>query len=104
MKRGGDMWCYNEVMEVKTMIAYKKMNGEKVMLSGNQMTILTELKKNGWMFRKDLVKKLGLPRTTIYDNLKILLNYGLVEKIVRPDPKDSRGRGRPKTYWRLIKK
>jgi len=57
-------------MEVKTMIAYKKMNGEKVMLSGNQMTILTELKKNGWMFRKDLVKKLGLPRTKDFIKLR----------------------------------
>ncbi|MBY9005770.1 MAG: hypothetical protein KGD63_03345 [Candidatus Lokiarchaeota archaeon] len=55
------------------------------------------LKEKGALTRRDLVKRLNKPRTTIFDNLIILLKRKIVEKFTRNDGKI----GRPNVYWKL---
>ncbi len=40
--------------------------------------IINTLKKNGAMFRGELVDKTGLPRSTLYDNLRYLMDRDVV--------------------------
>ncbi len=42
--------------------------------------IIETLKNNGAMFRDEMVKKTGLPRTTIYDNMNHLIQQGIIIK------------------------
>lgn len=64
-----------------------------------QFKLVKTLTKNGKMTRKELVKELGRPRTTIYDNLVVLQKQEVVEKFSCNNGK----RGRPKVYWGLLK-
>ena len=57
------------------------------------------LKKNGSLTRRELVKRLNKPRTTIFDNLIILQKRKIVENYTRNSGKI----GRPKVYWKLSK-
>ena len=49
------------------------------------------------MRRSEIVKMLNSSRTTIYDNLKMLEDLGIVERYKEGTNK----RGRPYVYWRL---
>jgi predicted transcriptional regulator len=63
-----------------------------------QKQILDLLDQNGAMSRKDLVKKMNKPRTTIYDNLMGLMHHNLITKF-------SQGlnlSGRPIVYFKRI--
>ena len=62
-----------------------------------QKTLLKVLKEFGPQTRNDLINKLNLARTTIYDNLTRLQNYNLVRKFSRP----TNSRGRPEVFFKL---
>ena len=59
------------------------------------------LNNNDYVYRKQLMHVIGVPRTTIYDNLVILESLGFVR---REDGFSKGGRGRPKKRWSITKK
>jgi predicted ArsR family transcriptional regulator len=63
-------------------------------------TLILELLSDGPLTRGDIVKKTGIPRTTIYDALKSLIK----EKYVKAYPIyiAERKRGRPKIAFALF--
>jgi predicted transcriptional regulator len=63
-----------------------------------QINLIKTLEKNGALTRRELVKQLKRPRTTIYDNLVKLKKKELVKKYSRNNNKQ----GRPKVYWDLL--
>ena len=68
----------------------------KEFLSPIQSNLLKTLETTGPLTRKDLVKHIKTPRTTIYDNLVQLQKQKLIEKFTRSDGK----RGRPLVFWK----
>ena len=64
-----------------------------------QQHIFEELSHGKSLTRRDLVKNLDKPRTTIYDNLLKLQNKKLVMKFSR----NNGGRGRPVVLWYIPK-
>ncbi len=66
-------------------------------LSPIQYNLMKALKDEGPLTRRDLVKELKIPRTTIYDNLVKLQKRKLIEKFSRNDGK----RGRPLIFWKF---
>lgn len=71
-----------------------KVLKEEYNLNEFQLSLLNILKVKP-MTRRELVSKLEMPRTTIFDNLKKLKNKGLV----KDRQLDANGRGRPKVQW-----
>ncbi|MFX1280892.1 MAG: MarR family transcriptional regulator [Promethearchaeota archaeon] len=78
-------------------IAFEKFTESKDFLSPIQYNLLKTLDNIGPSTRKDLVKHLNTPRTTIYDNLVKLQKRRLIEKFSRTDGK----RGRPLVFWKI---
>ena len=62
-----------------------------------QNNLIKTLNKLGPLTRRELVKKLNTPRTTIYDNLLKLQKRKVIEKFTRSNGK----RGRPLVVWKL---
>ncbi|MBY8980350.1 MAG: hypothetical protein KGD72_08165 [Candidatus Lokiarchaeota archaeon] len=62
-----------------------------------QSNLINKLRNNGPTTRKDLVKILNNPRTTIYDNLLKLQKRKLIEKFTR----NNGMRGRPLVFWKV---
>ncbi|MFX0035039.1 MAG: hypothetical protein ACFE9I_05290 [Candidatus Hermodarchaeota archaeon] len=62
-----------------------------------QFNLIKTLKAIGPLTRRDLVKELKSPRTTIYDNLVKLQKRKVIEKFSRNDGK----RGRPLVFWKI---
>lgn len=58
--------------------------------------IFNLLKISGPMSRREICMRLGIPWTTCYDNLYVLMKRGFVEKFSKP-----KLRGRPVVYWRI---
>jgi predicted ArsR family transcriptional regulator len=58
------------------------------------------LKDGGPLTRDQLVKKMGIPRTTIYDGLKKLIMLNEVKKY--PFYQTERSRGRPQVLFSLL--
>ncbi|KKK40522.1 hypothetical protein LCGC14_0729280 [marine sediment metagenome] len=69
----------------------------KGLYSHIQYNLLKILEEIGPSSRKELVKQLDTPRTTIYDNLVSLQKRKLIEKYSRNEGK----RGRPHVLWKL---
>lgn len=69
----------------------------KDFLSPIQFNLIKTLKNEGPLTRRDLVKELEVPRTTIYDNLIKLQKRKLIEKFSRNNGK----RGRPLIFWKF---
>ncbi len=63
-----------------------------------QIEIIKLLKEKKTLTRRDFVKLLRTPRTTIYDNLIKLQNRKLIEKYNRNNGKC----GHPFVYWKLM--
>ncbi|MHA1234601.1 MAG: hypothetical protein ACTSQL_05895 [Promethearchaeota archaeon] len=59
--------------------------------------LISKLRNFGPTTRKDLVKILNSPRTTIYDNLLKLQKRKLIEKFTR----NNGMRGRPLVFWKV---
>ena len=78
-------------------IIIEKFSKSKDFLSPIQYNLLKTLDMVGASIRKNLVKQLNTPRTTIYDNLVKLQKRKLIEKFSRIDGK----RGRPLVFWKL---
>ena len=70
---------------------------QKEYLSPIQFNLIKALKQVGPLTRRDLVKELRTPRTTIYDNLVKLQKRKLIEKFSRNNGK----RGRPVVLWKF---
>ncbi len=62
-----------------------------------QDNLIKILQQTGPITRRDLVKQLNSPRTTIYDNLLKLQRLKVVEKFSRTNG----NKGRPLVYWIL---
>ena len=69
----------------------------KEYLTPIQYNLIKNLQNIGPSTRRDLVKVLNSPRTTIYDNLLKLQKRKLIEKFTR----NNGMRGRPLVFWRL---
>ncbi|MFX1365157.1 MAG: MarR family transcriptional regulator [Promethearchaeota archaeon] len=69
----------------------------KEFLSPIEFNLLRALREVGPLTRKDLVKELKTPRTTIYDNLVKLQKRKLIEKFTR----NNGTRGRPLVFWKF---
>ena len=63
-----------------------------------QTRIFEELYCNNSLTRSELVVKMNKPRTTIYDNLKILEEKKLIERY-----SENNGKGRPLTVWHILR-
>ena len=70
----------------------------KEFLTPIQNSLISTLKTRGPMTRRELVKQLNTPRTTVYDNLLKLQKNKLVEKYARNNGK----RGRPLVFWKSL--
>ena len=70
---------------------------DDIFLTSLQAEIISLLEEEGSLNRRSLVRKLSVPRTTIYDNLKRLQKRKIVEKF----SKKIGCRGRPPIFWRL---
>lgn len=62
-----------------------------------QGELIKTLEKNGAMTRAQMVQALDKPRTTIYDNLAILIKREVVKKFSR----QVNARGRPVVFFKL---
>lgn len=62
-----------------------------------QGELIKALEKNGAMTRAQMVQALEKPRTTIYDNLAVLISREVVRKFSRQVNK----RGRPIVFFKL---
>ena len=69
----------------------------KEYLTPIQYNLIKKLETNGPSTRRELVKVLNSPRTTIYDNLLKLQKRKLIEKFTR----NNGMRGRPLVFWKL---
>ena len=78
-------------------ILLKELSESKEIFSPIQNNLIKVLEKTGAITRRDLVKQLKTPRTTVYDNLIKLQKRKLVEKFTRNDG----NRGRPLVLWKL---
>lgn len=78
-------------------IMIEKYLDSKEYLSPIQYNLIKTIESVGALTRRDLVKQLNTPRTTIYDNLVKLQKRKLIEKFSRSDGK----RGRPLVFWKL---
>lgn len=76
------------------------MISNKNMLSEIQAELIYCLDFNGQMTRSEIVEYTDIPRSTIYDNISILIKMKLVKKF----PRNSRKKGRPAVYFKLIKR
>ncbi|MFW9771367.1 MAG: helix-turn-helix domain-containing protein [Candidatus Thorarchaeota archaeon] len=78
-------------------LSINKELDSKVYLTPIQHNLVKTLQKNGPLTRRELVRELETPRTTIYDNLLKLQKNKLIEKFSRNNGK----RGRPLVLWKL---
>lgn len=78
-------------------IVLKELSESKEIFSPIQNNLIKILEKTGPITRRDLVKQLSTPRTTVFDNLIKLQKRKLVEKFTRSDG----NRGRPLVLWKL---
>jgi len=78
-------------------IVIKNEINSKEYLTPIQYNLIKKLQIIGPSTRRDLVKVLNSPRTTIYDNLLKLQKRKLIEKFTRTNGM----RGRPLVFWRL---
>lgn len=69
----------------------------KEFLTPLQNNLVKSLQRTGPTTRRDLVRLLNTPRTTIYDNLLKLHKRKIIEKITRNNGK----RGRPLVFWKM---
>ena len=69
----------------------------KEYLTPIQSNLIKKLRYSGPITRRDLVKILNSPRTTIYDNLLKLQKRKLIEKFTR----NNGMRGRPLVFWKV---
>ncbi|MBY8987277.1 MAG: hypothetical protein KGD61_02395 [Candidatus Lokiarchaeota archaeon] len=78
-------------------IVVKNEINSKEYLTPIQYNLIKKLQIVGPSTRRDLVKVLDSPRTTIYDNLLKLQKRRLIEKFTR----NNGMRGRPLVFWKL---
>ncbi|TFG17256.1 MAG: hypothetical protein EU531_03930 [Promethearchaeota archaeon] len=62
-----------------------------------QNNLIKILENNGPITRRELVRTLKIPRTTIYDNLLKLQKIKMIERFSR----NNGTRGRPLVFWRI---
>lgn len=63
--------------------------------------LLILIKENKSMTREELIQKINIPWTTMYDNLEVLERSGYITST----PAESNGKkGRPPTMWSVIRR
>ncbi len=75
-----------------------KVFDTKEFLTATQNNLIKTLKNVGPLTRRDLVKQIKTPRTTIYENLIKLQGRKVVEKFTK-----NNGVGRPLVFWKILK-
>lgn len=70
---------------------------EMIKLSNTRIRLIKEL-YNSDKDRDKLIETTNIPRTTIIDNLNYLKDNNFVENYTIK----TKGRGRPRTYWKII--
>jgi len=78
-------------------ISMKEISESSELFTPIQNNLIKILENTGSITRRDLVKQLNVPRTTIYDNLIKLHKRKLIEKFTR----NNGNRGRPLVLWKL---
>ena len=82
-------------------MASDSMLAEKLKsISPMEEKVIAVLKDGGPLTRGQLVKKMGVPRTTIYDGIRKLIARGEVKKY--PFYQTERSRGRPQILFSLL--
>jgi len=76
-------------------------NPVEIQLTPTRKVILAYLQNAESLTRPDLVFLTGLSRTTVFDNLQVLSNAGLIQCFNLPVPVPKRGR--PVIAWELVK-
>ena len=66
-------------------------------LNSLQEVLVNVLGRNGPMTRSQMVKAIQKPRTTIYDNLAVLISRNMIKKFSR----QVNARGRPVVFFKL---
>ena len=88
--------------DLKLIAVAKESGGEgprsksNLYLTPIQLSLIKNLENKGPLVRRDIVKQLNFPRTTIYDNLLKLQKIKIVEKYSR-----NNGVGRPLVLWQI---
>lgn len=86
-----------EELKLGKSMSFEKNFSLKEYLTPIQFNLIKTLKEVGPSTRKELVKELKTPRTTIYDNLVKLQKRKLIEKFSRNNGR----RGRPLIFWKF---
>lgn len=73
------------------------VNDEIELQSSLQETLINTLSEHGPMTRDQLVEMIETPRTTVYDNLDVLMSRNTVTKFSR----QVNARGRPVVFWKI---
>lgn len=81
----------------KNLILENLIDSENDIFTPLQFNLVRKLESEGPLTRRELVKCLNTPRTTIYDNLVKLQQRKIVEKFSRNNGQ----RGRPKIFWKI---
>ncbi|MEJ2250538.1 MAG: hypothetical protein P8Y97_12910 [Candidatus Lokiarchaeota archaeon] len=84
----------------KNFIIEQIVSSQEDILSPLQFNLIKKLESDGPLTRRQLVRQLKTPRTTIYDNLVKLQQRKIVEKFSRNNGK----RGRPRIFWKIKSK
>ncbi|MBD3188945.1 hypothetical protein GF325_19110 [Candidatus Bathyarchaeota archaeon] len=100
----GTGWIFTHaeviILEISDSSNLSQGSGKDQLSSHSELeTQLLGVLEDGPKTRDQLVKKLGIPRTTIYDGLKKLIINKEVKKYPLIVP--NRGRGRPKVLFEL---
>ena len=75
----------------------EEISEKREIFSPTQNNLIKTLEHKGPLTRRDLVKLLSTPRTTIFDNLLKLQKRKFVEKFSRNNGQ----RGRPLIFWKI---
>ncbi|MEX2683143.1 MAG: helix-turn-helix domain-containing protein [Candidatus Sigynarchaeota archaeon] len=87
-------------MESDSHVSSSLSNERSKSISPIEAQLISVLKEGGPLTRDQLVKKLSIPRTTIYDGLKKLMQRNEVKKY--PFYQPERARGRPQVLFSLL--
>jgi predicted ArsR family transcriptional regulator len=87
-------------MESNSLVSSSLSDERSKSISPIEERLISILKDGGPLTRDQLVKKMAIPRTTIYDGLKKLITRNEIKKF--PFYQTDRSRGRPQILFSLL--
>ena len=87
-------------MESNSLVSSSQSDEKSKSISPIEERLISILKDGGPLTRDQLVKKMDIPRTTIYDGLKKLIMRNEVKKY--PFYQTERSRGRPQVLFSIL--